>query len=407
MLLSDEVTLLTLLGSTGSIGTSTLDVVRRWPNRFGIYALVAGRNVELLARQIQEFRPKVAVVADDAALSKLRILLKELRIPEPELASGAAARIAAAAAPEAGFVLSSIVGVEGLEATYESVRLGKRVGLANKEVLVAAGKLVMAASRASKAELIPVDSEHNGAHQCFRAGQRAEVTRLILTASGGPFRETPAEMLAQVTPEQALNHPTWKMGPRITIDSATLMNKGFEVIEACWLFDLPPKDVAVVVHPQSKVHAMVEFNDGSVIAQVSATDMRMPIQYALTYPERADAPVPRLDWSEPARWSFDPPDFKKFPLLRLAYEALETGGAATATLNAADEIAVEAFLAGRIPFPAIAATVAETLERAPACEPATIKAVLEADRAARQVAGEVIASRWGMWVNQTKDAVRA
>ncbi len=410
MVLSDRVTLLTLLGSTGSIGASTLDVVRRWPNRFGIYALVAGRNIALLTQQIKEFRPKVAVVADQTALIELRKLLKDKGIPEPELSADPADRITAAASPEAGFVMSAIVGVEGLEATYEAVRLGKRVGLANKEVLVAAGKLVTTAQRASKAELIPVDSEHNGAHPCFRAGQRGEVTQLILTASGGPFRETPAEQLAQVTPEQALNHPTWKMGPRITIDSATLMNKGFEVIEACWLFDLPPKDVAVVVHPQSKVHAMVEFNDGSVIAQVSATDMRMPIQYALTYPERADAPVPRLDWSQSARWTFDPPDFKKFPLLRLAYEAQEAGGAATATLNAADEIAVEAFLAGWIPFPAIAATVAETLERTAPREPGTIKEVLEADRAARQVAGEVIASRWGdTWVSavQNKSAVRA
>jgi 1-deoxy-D-xylulose-5-phosphate reductoisomerase len=391
MLLSWTVILLTLLGSTGSIGTSTLDVVQRWPNRFGIYALVAGRNFELLARQIAQFRPQVAVVADEVALGNLRKLLKEKGIKEPELAYGSEARIAAAADPEAGFVMSAIVGVEGLEATYEAVRLGKRVGLANKEVLVAGGKLVTGAMRASGAELIPVDSEHNGAHQCFRAGTRGEVSKLILTASGGPFRETPAASLTRVTPQEALNHPTWKMGPRITIDSATLMNKGFEVIEACWLFDLPPKDVEVVVHPQSKVHAMVEYNDGSVIAQISATDMRMPIQYALTYPERAQAPVPRLDWSESARWSFDPPDFVKFPLLKLAYQAQEAGGAATAVLNAADEIAVEAFLAGKISFPAIAATVSETLERMPQCDPASIAEVLEVDRAARRTAHEIVA----------------
>jgi 1-deoxy-D-xylulose-5-phosphate reductoisomerase len=399
------VTLLTLLGSTGSIGKSTLDVVERWPNRFGIYALVAGRNVELLARQIARFRPKVAVVADETALEKLRKLLKETGISAPELGAGSPARIAAATAPEAGFVMSAIVGVEGLEATYEAVRLGKRVGLANKEVLVAGGKLVTGAMRASGAELIPVDSEHNGAHQCFRAGSRAEVSKLILTASGGPFRETSVADLIQVTPEQALNHPTWKMGPRITIDSATLMNKGFEVIEACWLFDLPPESVEVVVHPQSKVHAMVEFNDGSVIAQISATDMRMPIQYALTYPERAKAPVPLLDWREAARWSFDPPDFVKFPLLKLAYQAQEAGGAATATLNAADEIAVEAFLAGEIPFPAIAATVSETLERTPLREPSSIAEVLEADRAARRVAHEIIASQRAG--TRTESTVRA
>jgi 1-deoxy-D-xylulose-5-phosphate reductoisomerase len=380
------VTHLTLLGSTGSIGTSTLDVVRRWPERFGIFALVAGRNVNLLARQIAEFSPKVAVVADEKALAELRAILKSNGTPPPELAAGPQARIAAAAAHEAGFVMSAIVGVEGLEATYEAVRLGKRVGLANKEVLVASGKLVRDATRAAGAELIPVDSEHNGAHQCFRAGLRPEVSKLILTASGGPFRETPTADLKFVTPEQALNHPTWKMGPRITIDSATLMNKGFEVIEACWLFDLAPKEVEVVVHPQSKVHAMVEFADGSVMAQVSATDMRMPIQYALTYPERAESPVPRLDWTQSARWTFDPPDFEKFPLLKLAYQAQETGGSATCTLNAADEIAVEAFLAGRISYPGIAATIAETLAKVPVREPSSVAEVLEIDRESRAVA---------------------
>jgi 1-deoxy-D-xylulose-5-phosphate reductoisomerase len=387
------VTFLTLLGSTGSIGTSTLDVVRRWPDRFAIYSLVAGRNVELLSQQIQEFRPKVVVVADPAALEQLRKVLQEKGIPAPELAAGAAARIAAATAPEIGFVMSAIVGVEGLEATYEAVKLGKRVGLANKETLVAGGRLVMDARRASKAELIPVDSEHNGAHQCLRAGLRAEVTKLILTASGGPFRETPRAELENVTPQQALNHPTWKMGPRITIDSATLMNKGFEVIEACWLFDLSPKEILVTVHPQSKVHAMVEYNDGSVIAQVCSTDMRMPIQYAMTYPERADAPVPRLDWSESARWTFDPPDFDKFPLLRLAYQSQEAGGSATCTLNAADEVAVGEFLAGRITFPGIAATVAETLQRVAVRQPASVGEVLEIDRESREVARTIVRER--------------
>jgi len=318
MLSSERVTHLTLLGSTGSIGTSTLDVVRMWPDRFGVYALVAGRNVGLLARQIAEFKPKVAVVADESALDKLRAALQAQNIPLPELAAGPRARVDAATASEVGFVMSAIVGVDGLEATYEAVRRKKRVGLANKEVLVSGGELVMQARRESGAELIPVDSEHNGAHQCLRAGLRPEVSKLILTASGGPFRRTPREHLARVTPEQALNHPTWKMGKRITIDSATLMNKGFEVIEACWLFDFRPKDVEVVVHPESKVHALVEYLDGSVIAQVCATDMRMPIQYAMTYPERAAAPVPRLDWSQITQWSFEPPDYQKFPLLGMA-----------------------------------------------------------------------------------------
>jgi 1-deoxy-D-xylulose-5-phosphate reductoisomerase len=401
-----RVELLTLLGSTGSIGTSTLDVIRRWRERFGIYALVAGRNVALLADQIAEFHPKVAVVADRFALDELASLLKSRNVKAPELAAGPQARVAAASAPEASIVMSSIVGVEGLEATYQAVRLAKRVGLANKEVLVASGALVLAAARASGAELIPVDSEHNGAHQSLRAGRRSEVAKLILTASGGPFRETPAEELPGVTPEQALNHPTWRMGKRITIDSATLMNKGFEVIEACWLFDLQPREIEVVVHPQSKVHAMVEYTDGSVIAQISATDMRMPIQYALTYPERADAPVPRLDWSESARWTFDPPDWKKFPLLKLAYAAQEAGGSATATLNAADEIAVEAFLEGRISYPAIAATVAETLERVPNREPRSVQEVLEVDRLSREKARKIIEMRWGTQV-PSEDAIRA
>jgi 1-deoxy-D-xylulose-5-phosphate reductoisomerase len=253
----------------------------------------------------------------------------------------------------------------------------------------------MQAVRETGTELIPVDSEHNGAHQCFRAGLQPDVTRLLLTASGGPFRNTPAEALWDVTPAQALNHPTWKMGRRITVDSATLMNKGFEVIEACWLFDLPPSKVDVVVHPQSSIHAMVEYNDGSVIAQISATDMRMPIQYALTYPERREAPVPRLDWTEPRTWNFSAPDLEKFRLLKLAYHAQQQGGSATCTLNAADEIAVEAFLTGRIPFPAIALTVEETLARQPSREPNSIADVISIDQESRQLArGVVNESRW-------------
>src|SRR5450755_1705176 len=319
-----EMKSLTLLGSTGSIGGNTLDVVRHNSDLYRIHALAAGNNVAAILKQIIEFRPDVAVLATSRAIDLLATALADSALPRsnwPELVSGPAALVEVATAPSVDMVISAIVGIAGLEATYEAVRLGKRVGLANKEVLVASGRLVIDAMRASGAELLPVDSEHNGAHQCFRAGRRNEVAKLILTASGGPFRETPAEDLIRVTPEQALNHPTWRMGQRITIDSATLMNKGFEVIEACWLFDLPPKKVEVVVHPQSKVHAMVEFNDGSVIAQISATDMRMPIQYALTYPERADAPVARLDWTQSARWTFDPPDFQKFPLLKLAYQA--------------------------------------------------------------------------------------
>jgi 1-deoxy-D-xylulose-5-phosphate reductoisomerase len=289
--------------------------------------------------------------------------------------------------------LSAIVGVSGLEATYEAVRRRKTIGLANKEVLVASGRLVMNAARENGTTLIPVDSEHNGAHQCLRAGLRNEAVKLILTASGGPFRNTPAAQFASLTPQAALNHPTWKMGPRITIDSATLMNKGFEVIEACWLFDFEPAEVEVVIHPQSTVHAMVEYRDGSVVAQVSTTDMRMPIQYALTYPERADAPVPRLDWTQGRTWEFFPPDFNKFPLLRLAYEAQNARDSSTCILNAADEIAVEAFLTEQISFPGIAEVVSETLSRMPSRTPTSVGEVLEIDIESRAVARQCVRQR--------------
>ncbi len=388
---------LTILGSTGSIGTSTLDVVRRNLAEYEIFALAAGQNLAVLVPQIKEFRPKIVVVATDEVRARLVKTIEESGMPRsewPQLGAGAAARLEASIAPETDFILSAIVGVAGLEATYEAVRRGKTVGLANKEVLVASGKLVMQAAKDSQAELIPVDSEHNGAHQCLRAGRRHEVTRLILTASGGPFRTTPREKLAFVTPADALNHPTWKMGRRITLDSATLMNKGFEVIEACWLFGLSPSEVDVVVHPQSKVHAMVEYVDGSVIAQVSATDMRMPIQYALTYPDRGPAPVPRLDWTVPLHLDFGPPDFEKFPLLKRAYQAQAAGGSATCTLNAADEVAVEAFLGEKISFPAIAEVVEETLSRVESRETHSVSEVLEVDERSRSAARGIIEDRY-------------
>ncbi len=379
---------LTILGSTGSIGTNTLDVVRQNPERFRVFALAAGRNVELLACQIREFSPEVVVVQETEDVDRLRALLSDGSIPE--LLSGPDALVRIAVASEIDTVMSSIVGVAGLAATYAAVCACKRVGLANKEVLVSGGKLVMEAARRHGTEIIPVDSEHNGAHQCLRAGLREEATKLILTASGGPFRKTAKEALEWVTPADALKHPTWKMGNRITIDSATLMNKGFEVIEACWLFDFSPDDVEVVVHPQSSVHAMVEYNDGSVIAQVSATDMRMPIQYALTWPERAQAPVPKIDWSEARSWEFHAPDFDKFPLLGLAYQAQRDGGSATCVLNAADEIAVDAFLREKINFPAIARVVEETLQRMPYREPASVDDILTIDSEARRVALDVV-----------------
>jgi 1-deoxy-D-xylulose-5-phosphate reductoisomerase len=387
---------LTVLGSTGSIGTNTLDVVRRGRHQYQVYALAAGQNIDLLASQILEFRPKVAVVATSDGIVRLSDKLTREGLPKtewPELLAGDRARVQIATAPEIDTVISAIVGVAGLEATYEAVRLGKRVGLANKEVLVSGGSLVMQAVRECGAELVPVDSEHNGAHQCLRAGNRKEVSKLILTASGGPFRNTPKEALAFVTPDQALNHPTWRMGNRITIDSATLMNKGFEVIEACWLFDFAPSQVDVVIHPQSSVHAMIEYSDGSVLAQISATDMRMPIQYALTYPDRQEAPVPKIDWSEARKWEFLPPDYEKFPLLRLAYQCQEAGGAATCTLNAADEIAVEAFLQGKIGFPSIYEVVSETLRRMPTRYPRTVGEILEIDRESRELARGLVTAR--------------
>jgi 1-deoxy-D-xylulose-5-phosphate reductoisomerase len=361
-----------------------------------VHALVAGTNIELLGPQILRFRPKLVVTATNEGRESLIKWLKDSAVPAgqwPELECGSSARVEAATAPEVDFVMSAIVGVAGLEATYKAILCGKRIGLANKEVLVASGKLVIDAARKSGTELIPVDSEHNGAHQCLRAGRRSEVSRLILTASGGPFRQTSKDELATVTPAQALNHPTWKMGQRITIDSATMMNKGFEVIEACWLFDFSADEVDVVIHPQSSVHAMVEYNDGSVIAQISATDMRMPIQYALTYPARDGAPVPRLDWTETRTWNFSAPDLDKFPALRLAYEAQRTGGSATCTLNAADEIAVEAFLREEISFPSIAAVVEETLERVPVRQPQSVQEVLEIDEMSRSAARQIVRDR--------------
>ena len=394
--LAFEMKTLTILGSTGSIGTNTLDVIGRHRDLYRVFALVAGVNVELLAAQIAEFNPQVAVVATEQALQDLRERLQASGLERgrwPELRTGARARVEAAVAAEVDFVMSAIVGVAGLEATYEAVRMGKALGLANKEVMVACGRLVTEAARQSGTEIIPVDSEHNGAHQCLRAGRRDEVTRLLLTASGGPFRETPKERLSSVTPAEALNHPTWKMGQRITIDSATMMNKGFEVIEACWLFDLTPDEVDVVVHPQSSVHAMVEYVDGSVIAQVSATDMRMPIQYALTYPARNAAPVARLDWSQPRHWDFAAPDWEKFPLLRLSYEAQRAGGSATCTLNAADEIAVECFLRGEIGFTGIAEVVEETLARVAPSNPCTLSDCMSVDQESRRRARAIVDER--------------
>ena len=349
--------------------------------------------MEELLRQALEFRPELISLASERARDSF---LKRLHEDgggsgyRPEVLWGPQGNVAVAVGAQADIVVSAAVGVAGLEATFEAVTRGTRVALANKEVLVAAGELVMSESRRSGAELLPVDSEHNGVHQCLRAGPREEVEKLILTASGGPFRTTAQAELAQVTPEQALNHPTWKMGRRITMDSATLMNKGFEVIEACRLFDFAPHQVEVVVHPQSVVHALVEFRDGSVLAQMSPPDMKLPIRYALAYPVREPGPpARRLRWDCMRQLDFEPPDLERFPLLGLAYQALEAGGAAGCILNAADEVAVGAFLESRIPFTGIAAVVEETLSRIPAQTPDSICDVLEIDRQTRVVAEQI------------------
>lgn len=385
---------LAILGSTGSIGVNTLEVVRESGGELSVWSLAAGQNLDTLTSQVLEFEPQLVSVANAEAAAQLERRLAALGAPKTKVMYGPAGNLAAATAEAVDTVVSAAVGVAGLEATYEAVRLSKRIALANKEVLVAAGELVMAAAERSGALLLPVDSEHNGMHQCLLGAERRhEVRRLILTASGGPFRKTPREALSSVTREQALRHPTWNMGRRITINSATLMNKGFEVIEACRLFGFRPDQVDVVIHPQSTVHAMIEFQDGSIIAQLGVTDMKMPIQYALYYPERRLCPENRkLDWKTVRQWDFEPPEAEKFPALGLAYRAQESGGSAGCTLNAADEVAVAAFLEGRISFPAMAAVVADTLSSIPLQHPQTIAEVLAIDRASRERAGQILAN---------------
>ncbi len=385
---------LSLLGSTGSIGCNTLQVVREMEGRASVSALAAGCNVAELTSQILEFRPELVSVADESVRGDLLIALNERSQDgwRPTILTGQAGLLAAVTDVDCDVVVSAAVGVVGLPATYEAIRRGKRVALANKEVLVAAGDLVMATARESGAELLPVDSEHNALHQCLRAGREEEVDRLILTASGGPFRRTPISELDAVTPQQALRHPTWQMGARITIDSSTMMNKGFEVIEACQLFGFGADRVQVVVHPQSIVHAMVEYRDGSVIAQLGPPDMKLPIRYALTDPAREQGPPDRrLRWDAVRNLEFEPPDFEKFPLLRLAFEAAETAGGAGCVLNAADEVAVAAFLENQIPYTAIAAVVEKTLERYGDRRPSSLEEVVALDREARSAAGEIAA----------------
>jgi 1-deoxy-D-xylulose-5-phosphate reductoisomerase len=379
-----------ILGSTGSIGRSTLSVAESYPDRFQIATLAAGSNLEAAFEEALHWRPRVISMAAEADADALRARLKKEGLGEIEVVHGPAGAVRVATHAEVDFVVSAIVGVAGLGATYEAVRAGKILGLANKECLVAAGELITAEARRQGKPLLPIDSEHNAVHQCMRGGRMEEVERVWLTASGGPFLNTPASEFAAITVEQALNHPTWKMGRRITIDSATLMNKGFEVIEACRLFHMPPEKVEVIVHPQSTIHSMVEFVDGSILAQFSVTDMRLPILYALTYPERIASEM-RFPVSNLRHLDFCPPDLKKFPCLRLAYEAVEAGGAKTVALNAADEVAVAAFLEGSIRFDEIPRIIEDVLMETNSGKLESIPQVLEADAEARRYALERVA----------------
>ena len=382
---------LAILGSTGSIGQSTLSIVASYPERYSVTALAAGRNLDAAFSQVVLWRPRLVSLATEELASELTGRLRAKAITGVEVVWGTAGTVACATHPEADFVVSAIVGVAGLEATHAAILAGKPIGLANKECMVAAGEILTRDARRLNVPLLPIDSEHNAVHQCMRVGTAAEVKQVWLTASGGPFRKLPLQDFAGVTPEQALKHPTWVMGQRITIDSATMLNKGLEVIEACRLFDLPPSQVKVTVHPQSTVHSLVEYVDGSILAQISVTDMRLPILYALAFPERPASSL-TFDLAALSRLDFEPPDFARFPCLRLAYEAAEKGGAHCIALNAADEVAVDAFLRREIPFPGIPRTIEEVLERTPQSHPETISAVLEADSQARERAREVVSA---------------
>ncbi len=345
-----------ILGSTGSIGTSALAVVDAHHARLRVVGLAAGTSVEALAEQIRKYRPSIAAIRDGSAATAL-----QASVPGLQVVSGADGLIAVATHPDVDILLCASSGTAALEAVLAAIDAGKTIALANKEVLVMAGELVTRAARARGVAVLPVDSEHNAIHQCLHGRKGDEIRKLILTASGGPFRQWTDARLAAARPDDALRHPTWQMGRKITIDSATLMNKGLEVIEAHWLFDVPPARIDVVVHPQSIVHSMVELTDGSTIAQLGVTDMRLPIQYAFSYPERWEAGLPPLDLTRLSALEFLSPDTARFPCLRLAYQALEAGGTMPVALNAANEVAVEAFLAGRLSFPAIAQVIEKTL----------------------------------------------
>lgn len=385
---------LCILGSTGSIGQNCLRVVKSLPDRFRVVALSAGKNLETLGQQVAEFRPALVSVSVPELIEPLRVLLEEREYREPvKIVAGKEGRIEAATLPEVDLVVSASHGITGLAATYAAVQAGKRVGLANKETLVVAGELVTREAQKSGAEVLPIDSEHCAIHQCLRSGEPREVKRLILTGSGGPFLKTPARRFSSITPEEALNHPVWKMGGRITIDSATLMNKGLEIIEAHWLFGLDEPRIDVLIHPESIVHSMIEFTDRCVLAQLAVADMRIPIQYALTYPERvaADGDSLALDLIAVGRLNFRRPDLKRFPCLELGRDAIQQGGCLPCALNAADEVAVSAFLDRRLPFSRIPRVIENVMRRASGAGLNSLDDVLECDREARRWASEIVA----------------
>ena len=377
-----------LLGSTGSIGRSTLQVIEKYPDRFQVVSLAAARNVELLAEQIRRFRPKVAAVLNQQLAEDLVSRLQ----PEGqvEVLSGSEGYQQVASWSEADMVLSAMVGSAGLIPTLSAIRAGKDIALANKETLVMAGALVMGEVKRYQVRLLPVDSEHNAIFQALEGHRREELRRILLTASGGPFRNMPMEELESVTPTQALAHPNWRMGPKITIDSATLMNKGLEVIEAKWLFDVPVEKIEVHIHPQSIVHSMVEYVDGSIIAQMGIPDMRIPIAYALAYPERLPLDLPILDFFSLKTLTFQEPDLHRFPCLDLAFSACKAGGTMPAVLNASNEIAVQAFLDGRIPFNGIHTLVSRVMQDHALGPAADLEVLLEADTWARKRAQEIM-----------------
>ncbi|MES9942298.1 MAG: 1-deoxy-D-xylulose-5-phosphate reductoisomerase [Candidatus Thiodiazotropha sp. 6PLUC1] len=388
---------LTILGSTGSIGISTLDVVARHPDKYRVVALTANSDVQGLLGQCEQFRPEIAVMADQQSANQLAKALNERGLTT-EVLSGVRGLEIAAAMPQANWVMAAIVGAAGLLPALAAVRAGKRLLLANKEALVVAGDLFMQEVKSHNAQILPIDSEHNALFQCMPDDYQGNLTqsgikRILLTASGGPFRTTPLDLLHDVTPAQACAHPNWDMGRKISVDSATMMNKGLEVIEAHWLFRAKTDKIKVVLHPQSVIHSMVEYIDGSVLAQLGQPDMRTPIAHALAWPERVESGVSSLDLFQIGRLDFEEPDLDRFPCLGLAYQAIDSGGTACAVLNAANEIAVDAFLNERLGFTAIAEVVEETLQLQPVEQVKDLDSLLDADRKARVTAEQVVQNR--------------